>query len=376
MIYFDNAASGPMYPEVWDLVSKAQIENFSNPSSKHILGQELSEKIEEFRSSFLKALGGSRQDEFIFTGSATESNNTVIRGLELKAGDVVLYSRGEHASVTGPVEFLKETLGVLLREFQIETSGSIDLAHFESLLDEKVKLVILTHVNNQSGVINDVLKLSQLVKGKTKAHVHIDAVQSFGKIPLKISAHMDSLSVTSHKMGGPKGVAGLYLKSPVKIKPLLIGGGQEKGLRSGTESYPLILGFHQAMMISLKNRQKNLEKVSSLNQTLTQSLQNINGLQFPFESSKSPYVISFILPGASSDIVLRHLEREGVYVSTTSACSSRIAGFNQSLQSLNIPEKYHKNFLRVSLGVQNTPEEVNGFLVKFRKVWDSLCNHI
>ena len=369
MNYFDHAASTFLYPEVLDSLSSSFKQDFANPSARHVLGQELGEKISLYREDFLRVLGASKIDSFVFTSSATESNNTVIKGLNLKEGDGVLYCRADHPSVTAPVESLSN---VFLREILLNNDGTIELEKFKEALDDKIKLVILSHVNNQSGVIHNIELLAKLVKEKTSAHVHIDAVQSFGKIKIKVTPDIDSVSITSHKIGGPKGVGGFYLKKDHQIKPLLLGGGQEVGLRSSTEAFPLIKSFHLAMKISTTTQEASFDQISGLSDLIKAHLsKSISTIQMPFKGT-SPYIISFILPGVSSDIILRHLEMREVFISSTSACSSKISGKNPTLAAMNIPESLHKNFLRISLGPTTSKEEVENLLREFVSVWDSL----
>lgn len=372
MKYFDYAASSPLYPEVLDILHKAQIEHFANPSAKHQLGHDLHEHINSFRKDFLRILSADQDDFFFFTSSATESNNTVIKGLNLNSGDVILYSPADHASLCAPIEFLANELKLELRILPLDAQGVIDQEKLKRLLDENIKLVTLTHVNNQSGVIQDIDSVSRLIKKCSMAHVHVDAVQSFGKIPCQLNSFIDSLSITSHKIGGPKGVAGLFLKNGHQVKPLLHGGGQENAFRSSTEAYPLILAFHKAMQITQKNLISSLEATAVLNHLIrTQLAQRIPAIQFPFRST-SPYIISLIFPAFSSDIILRHLEQLDIYISSTSACSSRRMGPNLSLWALGIPEKKHKHFLRISLASCSSMSEVEFLIGSFQKIWESL----
>jgi len=370
MNYFDHAASTFLYPEVLEELQSSLKEDFANPSAQHILGHELSEKISFYRQDFLKILGAGKNDSFIFTSSATESNNTVIRGLTFLEGDTILYCRADHPSVTAPIE----NTGVVLKEIILNNDGAINLEKFNEALDTNVKLVVLTHVNNQNGVILDIPLLAKLVKEKTKAHVHIDAVQSFGKIPFKVTSEIDSVSITSHKIGGPKGIAGLYLRNAHSVKPLLLGGGQENGFRSSTESFPLIKAFYKAMKMATSELTASSQKVAQFSELIKKELrQSIPSIQMPFLET-SPYIVSFILPGISSDIILRHLETRDVFISSTSACSSKQSGFNPSLLAMQIPERFHKNFLRVSLGPKTTEEEVKNLLREFVSVWQSVSH--
>lgn len=369
MNYFDHAASTPLYPEVANSLIFSLQQDFANPGAIHLLGQELAEKISQYRVNFLKALDASNNDHFIFTSSATESNNTVIRGLRFLEGDVAVYCSADHPSVTVPVEHLK---GVSLKKIVLEKDGSVDLDLFKNMIDDRVRLVVLTSVNNQSGVINDIDLLAKIVKSQSNAHVHVDAVQSYGKVEFKLSSQIDSASFSSHKIGGPKGIAGLYLKQGHVVEPLLLGGGQEQGLRSSTESYSLISCFHEVMKLVSINEKYSLERTYKYSEMIKKHLQKlIPSLIMPFENT-SPYIVSFILPGISSDIILRHLEMNDVYISSTSACSSKQKGFNPTLFAMNIPEKFHKNFLRISLGPKTTLGEVENLLEVFEKVWESI----
>lgn len=368
MNYFDHAASTPLYPEVLDVLHSSLRSDFANPSAQHILGHDLGESISACREGFLKFLGADKNDSFIFTSSATESNNTVIKGIALTATDSILYCRADHPSLTAPVE----SIGAQLKEILLNNDGTINTESFQAALDSSVKLVVLTHVNNQNGVIQDIESLSKLVKEKTTAHVHIDAVQSFGKISFKVTPAMDSMSITSHKIGGPKGVAGLYLKMGHKVKPLLLGGGQENGFRSSTQSYPLIKAFHQAMKIASAELVSSWQQVNLLSEAIyTQLSKAIPTIQMPFNTT-SPYIVSFILPGISSDILLRHLEMREIFISSTSACSSKLTGVNPTLSAMHISERFHKNFLRISLGPRTTEEEVKILVKEFVSVWDSI----
>lgn len=372
MNYFDHAASTPIYSEVLEVLAKSFKDDFANPNSQHLLGRSLLQKIDEARSYFLKELNVSADNLFIFTSSATESNNTIIHGLELQEGDVVLYSKADHPSLVDPIENLGLKKKIKLLEIPLTSEGIIDEIVLEKLLDENIKLVALTHVNNQSGVISNILKISTIIKEKTKAHIHVDAVQSFSKIAFDFSKCVDSISFTSHKIGGPKGIAGLYIKKGAKVHPLLLGGGQELGMRSSTQSLPLILAFQTAAKISLKQSEESFRKIESAHSSLAAGLLNaIPTIKIPFLNS-SPYILTFILPDLPSDVVLRHLESRGFYLSSTSACSSKIKSKNPTFSALNIPEKFHKNVLRVSFSQATSLESVKLLELAFREVWDEL----
>lgn len=372
MNYFDHAASSVIYPEVVEAICESLKVDFANPSSKHVLGYNQHEQLSAMKNDFLKALEAQPLDHFIFTSSATESNNTLIKGLRLKANSTVIYSPADHPSVVNPVQFMAKKYGLVAKEMKHHLDGPIDRDHLLTLLNEDVSLIIFTHVNSQSGVIEDIEALASLVKKHSKAHVHIDAVQSFGKIKCIFSKNIDSLSIASHKIGGPKGIAGLYVKKNVVLEPILHGGGQEEGLRSGTVAYPLAKGFHLAMKKTIKDRDSSFNKIKELNLEIIEAIKSIiPNAQFTF-SQTSPYIISFVLPKYSSDIILRHLEMKDVFISSTSACSSKIKAYNPSLMALNIPEKFHKHFLRISMSPLTTKEEVLQLTLEMKNVWKTL----
>ena len=372
MQYFDHAASTSLYPEVLDFLRKSLTEDYANPNSKHLLGTNLFKTIESERAYFLTTLNANQNDIFIFTSSATESNNTVIRGFDFNEGDVVMYSKADHPSITVPIESIAKEKKLILKIIKIDKNGNIDLEEFEKLLDMNVKMVLLSQVNNQSGVANEISFMAKLIKNKTKAHVHVDAVQAYSKISCNMSANIDSASITSHKIGGPRGVAGLYLKKNHSIKPLLLGGGQEGGFRASTQSHSLIVAFAKASRISFSKikdaylcNQKNQENIKT-------SLTKIApAIKFPFNNS-SPYILTFILPGIPSDVLLRHLEAKEFYLSSTSACSSKQKGFNPTLAALNIPEVFHKNVIRLSFNQETSIDSVNLLLTAFEEVWKKL----
>ena len=385
MIYLDHAASTPLHPRAYALLSDSLKKDFANPSSIHTLGRSLQKDIERSRRFFLDSLGVGPSDHFIFTSSATESNNTVIRGLQQEGEgggrDVVFYSPADHPSVTRPCETLAASHRgggrILLREIPLK-KGMIDVLALLEQLDERARLVILGHVNSQSGHIHDLFNISQKIKEKApRVWIHGDSAQGYGKFPLK-APYLDSLAVSSHKIGGPKGIAGLYLKARarVRVRPLLEGGGQEGGWRASTLAPSLIFSFEEAARQSLGHWEKNLAHVQRLNDLGQDLLQDIPSIIFPFGRGDhlGPYILMFILPRIPSDILLRHLEREEIFLSSTSACSSRIKGKNPVYSALGIEEKWHKFVLRASFSYQTSENDVRIFCRTLRELYGHLCD--
>lgn len=370
MIYLDHAASTPVLPEALKLLSDSYAQDFANPSAAHRLGRDLGKKLASARENLKALLGSSSQDQLIFCSSATEANNLIVKGLNLRDG-AVLCSEADHPSLIGPVH----ALGADIVSLPLD-SGRITVEKIEPLLTEKVRLVLLSHVNNHSGNIQDIKKISSLIKEKSpRVHIHVDGSQSFTKFPIDLKKWpIDSLALSSHKMGGPRGIAALWLKKGVNLKPFFVGGGQEMNLRPSTEALPLILSFLEASHLALKVSEENLKKVVELSSLLTQQLkERLPGLQFPFETvERSPYITTIIIPGISSDILLRLLEEKDIFVSSSSACSSKIKGHSSVFEALGIPNQFHKNVLRLSIASMTSREEIETFVSSFTAILDEL----
>jgi len=374
MLYLDYAASSPIRESALKILEKSLRENFANPSSAHKLGKDLHRRIESCRERFLEFTGAGSCYRFIFTSSATESNNTIIKGLGLKSGDTIISSSADHPSITAPVEFLRGT-GVNVEELPLGPYGSVQDNALLPMLTKSVKLVLLSQVNNQSGTISDINGLSRIIKNvNPKVHVHVDAAQGFGKIPVSLrEGTIDSLSVSAHKLGAPKGISGLYLHGHSDISPLLAGGGQESGMRSSTQAAPLVFSFHEAVRESIADIEASLSYVTEINRYVRESLkEKINTVSFPFWEKSSPYILTFVLPGISSDIILRHLEQEDIMISSTAACSSRSKGPNAVFKALHLPESVHKFVLRVSFAHITTKQEVQRFCDSTIAIYENL----
>lgn len=375
MLYFDHAASSPLCSEALEVLNKSMLEDFVNPSAAHKWGKDLKEKTDQIRNDFLKRLKAPKGSRFIFTGSASESNNTVIKGMNLKEGDAVYVSLGDHASMVKPVLHLKDK-GIKILELPLNEVGVPDVSLLPEELDKDAKLMLISSVNSQSGGFMDIENFACALKKKSPhIHLHVDAVQALGKFPISLeNGCVDSLAVAAQKMGGPKGVAGLYLGKDVAVVPLIHGGNQEPEVRSSTIAFPMIAAFHKAFEVAEDQRDEVFERVKNLRAKLVQGINKIDEkIEFPFDLEHcSPYIISLLWKGISSDIVLRHLEQKDVAIASTSACSSKIKGDNPTMAALGLPNNVHKFVLRVSIGKSTTDAEVDGFLEKFSEVHSEL----
>lgn len=374
MIYFDYAATTPVCDEALNILNESFRNDFANPHASYSLAKNLNTKLEAKRRELLTLLGANLEDQLVFTSSATEANNMVLQGLALNEGATILNTLADHPSTVKVVDFLSQKYNV--RHFPLKNGGVVDCEALLDLITDDVALVVLTHVNNVNGVITPVGELSQKIKEKNKkCHIHVDAVQSFGKLSLSLkNTNIDSLVISSHKAYGPKGCAALYLKKNVRITPLLIGGGQEGGLRSSTVAYPLVNAFVGAANWCLHNRESKWVEAKKWNLWLREELSKVHkNISFPFSyEDTSPYIIGLIFKGISSDILLRHLEMKEVYVSSSSACSSKIKGQNPTYGAMGIAQSDHKFFMRLSFGDMTTAEDFE----KFVEIFSTVINDI
>ncbi len=370
MIYLDNAASMKMLPNAIEVLERSLLEDFANSSSQHSLGKGIAKKIESCRRDFVHLVDGDEKNNLIFTSSATEGNNQIIRGA--KEGEI-LYCRADHPSVTSPVTNLVNIERI--QEISVGVDGLIEIDKLLQSVNERTSLVILTHVNGQTGIVNDVNYISKKIKEiSSRVHVHVDGVQAFGKISVSLQdGFIDSYAISGHKIGGPKGVAGLFYKKGITLSPLLWGGGQEGGIRSSTVAAPLIFSFAQAARDVVKSVDENLIKIKEINVNLRNEIASC--CQVPFSASQtSPYILTFIVPGISSDILMRHLEREKIFISSKSACSSKVQGKDEVFMALHIDEKFHKNVLRISFSYSSSIEEVKVVSNRMKAIIDELSS--
>ena len=359
MIYFDNSATTKTYDEVAKYVADCSLNMFFNPSSVYAPSIKVKNSLNEARAKMLKILSASSNDNLYFTGSATEANNIILNGLARK-NKKILVSIGEHPSVFETAKNLKNS-GFDVQFVNLTKDGTLDTQHLLELLDDKVGLVSFIHVSNETGAINDIEGISKLIKQKVPTClIHCDGVQAFCKVPVNLSNTLvDAYTISSHKVHGPKGVGAFYLRHGVNLKPSVFGGGQEFNVRPGTENVPGILGFVMASEIMSGNLQKNWEHTSALKLKMIELLNKkctnfvINAEHAP----TSPYVLSVSFEGVKGEVLLHALESHQIYVSTGSACSSKISG-NRILSAMGQTQQDINGNIRISFCESNTLEEV------------------
>ncbi len=375
MLYFDHAAATPLAEGVKSKLIEAFENDFANASSAHRLGREQLQKVEKARFFFTDVLKATDFD-FIFTASATESNNSAIKALSISSSAKIFYSPADHPSLVQPVERL---FGERAFEIPLLANGEIDYLKLSNLVDSTVELLAISQVNNHSGARQDIDRVGAILKSKApKAHLHVDGVQAFGKLPFNLNkSHVDSYSISGHKIAGPKGVAGLYWRKGKPFQPLLEGGGQEMGFRSSTLATPLILAFHHAAQLSLENIEDKFALVQNFSNRVREGLTaGIPSIVFPFATPASPYILTCIIPGLPSDIMMRQLERLGVFVSSNSACSSKISGHSSVYQALGIQEAWHKFVLRFSFSAMQKEEDIDAFISQFVLAYNGISHLI
>lgn len=345
--YLDNAATTKVFDEEFDLMKKNNDEAFFNPSASYSTTLKL---LNEARYQITDILRGGA-GKLYFTSSATESNNTVFQGVHLRAGDVVLISKGEHPSVYNSAHKL-ESKGVVVLDVNLKSDGTVDECHLKSLLSDKVKLVSIIHVSNETGAINDIKGLVSIVKNyNSNILFHSDGVQAFGKIKVNLqSLGVDMYTISSHKIYAPRGIASLWIKNDVVVDPLLYGGGQEEGFRSSTENVAAALAFAYAASKVAKDLKQNNERVLDLKNHFVKKLKESEiskYLKFNSTDDCVPYILSISVSGIKGEVLVRGLEQDKIYISTGSACSSKKAG-NRILESMGVSDSDVVGSVRVS----------------------------
>ena len=359
-VYLDNSATTKPYKEVVDEVSKVMIEYYGNPSSIYSLGVKAKDKLNECKKFIANTINCDR-DEIIFTSSGSESNNFLLKGL-LKENDHLITTKIEHSSILNTCKEL-EGLGVKVTYLDVDCLGRIDINSLKEKIREDTKLVSIMHVNNEIGVVQDIETIGRVIKEVKKDIIfHVDIVQSYGKYSIDVKGwNVDLLSASGHKIHGPRGIGFAYIRKGIFPKPLINGGGQENNLRSGTENLPGACGFAKAAEIIYKNREENFNKVKELKRYFIEKISKIEGviINSPLAEDFSPYVVSLSFYGIRSGKILFYLQEKGIYVSKSSACSSRKLKDSHVLLSINLHPEAIKGSLRVSFSEHNTKEEID-----------------
>lgn len=372
MIFLDNAGTTKMFEECVDVHKYFSCEKFYNPSAMSAESVEVSRLLRETEEYFLKRLD-AKEGNVVFTGCATESNNLAIKG-SLRSGDwEYVFSAGEHPSVYNVAKKL-ELDGYKVHIIPLDKSGKVDLQQLEAVLNSKTRLISVMHVSNETGAINDICAIS-LLKNKycPRAVFHVDGVQGFMKIPFSIKKNaVDLYSFSAHKLHGPKGVAALYVKNKSSLKELFQGGGQQFGLRSGTENISGILQFKKAVEIIDENA--NFQNVSNLKEVFNNALMGVDGLSV-LNFAGSPYIESLVFEGVKGETMLHALNEKGVIVGLGSACSSKKAG-NRVLEEIGIDKDDVISSVRISFNAYQTQDEIVNAANIIKEVYQNIKQRV
>lgn len=374
--YLDNSATTRCTEAVRDIVVRTMMEDFGNPSSKHSKGVEAERYLREARSTIAGTLKVSEK-EIYFTSGATESNNWALIGAAManrRAGMHLITTAVEHAAVLMPMQYLKEQ-GFRVTYLPVDEKGRISLADLEEAICEDTILVSIMYVNNEIGTIEPVAEAAKLIKKKnSRILFHVDAVQAYGKMtiyPKRLG--VDMLSVSAHKIHGPKGIGFLYVNEKVKLHPLILGGGQQKGMRSGTDNVPGAAGLAVAAAEAYAHLEESTVHLLELKKQMMDGLLELS--QKIAENKKSPlppvvihseegeksapHIVSAAFPGVRSEVLLHALEERGIYVSAGSACSSnKKLPVSTVLKELHLRPELLESTLRFSFSRYTTSEEI------------------
>lgn len=374
MIYFDNAATTSMDERLLDVIKEYSCYNFFNPSASYKQGFEVLNIINKSKRQILSILNAGKNDNIIFTGSATEANNLALFGGLTKRYKKVLVSSGEHSSSYRVSQILAE-MGYIVEYIALESDGRLSIEDLKNKLTDDVGLVSFIHVSNETGAINDAKTICEIVKSFNKRIlVHCDGVQAFSKIDVDLNdIGVDLYTISGHKVHGPKGIAGLFVKNSVNLKPILFGGMQQGGLRAGTENIPSIVAF--AEVTKFFDIENNFKKVSSLKQKLLELISKNSNIVVNSNCECSPYIVSLTLKGVNGETIVHILEEKDILISTGSACSSHSKG-NRVLEQMNVKASDVKGSIRVSFGAQNTIEEVESFAEILLREYESLYKKV
>ncbi|MFC1570291.1 cysteine desulfurase family protein [Candidatus Omnitrophota bacterium] len=381
-IYMDNNATTPLHPEVKKTLTKA-MEVFGNPSSLHWFGRDCKQMVEEARQSVASFIG-AEPEEVIFVGSGSEANNTVLSIFSCHPVECDDCRNGRHEIITTTIEHpcimetskCLEMRGTPVKYLKVDETGKIDLDELASSITDKTGLVSVMMANNEIGTIQDIKKIAKIVHEKG-ALFHTDAVQAVGKIPVNvIDLDVDFLTISAHKIYGPKGVGALYIKKGVPFCPMIRGGHQERGRRAGTENTLGILGLGKAVemrKIEMPGEEKRfIEMKAALKKGLEEKIPDLHFNGHPTDSLPNTLNVSF--DGAEGESILLSLDLEGIAVSTGSACASGSLDPSHVLLATGLPIELAHDSIRVSFGRENTMKDVAYFLEKTPAVIERIRN--
>ncbi|BDG37139.1 cysteine desulfurase family protein [Saccharococcus caldoxylosilyticus] len=376
MIYLDNSATTKPFPEVIDSFVTVATKYFGNPSSLHELGMKSERLLTQAREQIAAALK-VKPSEIVFTSGGTEANNFAIKGVAFQyrhRGKHIITTAIEHPSVSEPCQQL-EQLGFEVTYLPVNEHGMVTAEQVKKALREDTILVSVMHVNNEVGAIQPVEEIGALLAHYPKTIFHVDRVQGISKVPLDMKkARIDLCTMSAHKFHGLRGAGILYVRQGIRLSPLLAGGGQEMQLRSGTENVPAIVAMAKALRIALEKYDKQIDYLHEVKQAWLNELKAIPEIQIntPVEHS-APHIINFSLKhGMKPEVFVHELAKSDIFVSTTSACSSKKKAPSKTLLAMGVGEERAESGIRISLSFENTLEEIPLAVAAMKKAIEKL----
>ncbi len=364
-VYFDNSATTQPAPEVVESVNEVLSKYYGNPSSIHGLGVQ-AEKLLRRSTELISEQLGIEENELVFTSGGTESNNLAIKGIAFAyqaRGRHLMTSAVEHSSVYEVCRTLEKHFNFEVTYLPVDRQGRVSAEDVKKAMREDTILVSIMHVNNELGSIQPVEEIGQIVRRFPKAFFHVDDVQGIGKVPLSIrQAHIDLLSLSGHKIHAPKGIGVLFVRKGIELYPLLHGGSQQNAMRSGTENVAGIVAVAKAIRLVKEKEKQHAEHFFQLKQRMVQNLEKLDEVKVnsPLDRrSFAPHIVNVSFPGIKPEVLVHALEEKGIFVSTKSACSSKIEQPSRILQAAGMAREQANSAIRISFSMYNTLEEVD-----------------
>ncbi|AYU55478.1 cysteine desulfurase family protein [Staphylococcus debuckii] len=373
MIYLDNAATTKPAQDVLDTFVKVNQDLYFNPNSPHQAGLQAEQLLQQAKVQIDRILGLENRYDIIFTSGATESNNMALKGAAYNRkpfADEIIVSVIEHASVLEVMRHLEEE-GFKLKYVNVTQEGKIDLEHLKALMSSNVGLVTCMQVNNITGQEQPIADIAKILNDYPKAHFHVDAVQAIGKVPLTFN-RVDSMSFSGHKFNGLKGQGLLLARNIHNLEPVIHGGGQEYGLRSGTVNLPIDIAIVKALKQAVQQRDTLNSRLHQYNNELRTFLHAFRGVKINSPENSAPHILNVGFDGVKGEVLVNAFSKQNVMLSTTSACSSKRGHLNEVLLSMGVSESQIEGSIRISMGALTSEADIQGFKTAFEKVYEEM----
>lgn len=363
-VYLDNSATTRCFDQVAELTAKVMTQDYGNPSSMHLKGVDSEKYLRHAREVIAKNLKVNEK-EILFTSGGTESDNLALIGTAFanqRAGRHLITTQIEHPAILQTMQYL-EKQDFEVTYLPVDANGQVKLEELQRALRKDTILVSIMHTNNEIGSLQPIAEAGEIIKRFNPSIVfHVDAVQGYGKFRIQPKRmNIDLLSVSAHKIHGPKGIGFLYINEKIKIHPIIWGGGQQKGMRSGTENVPAIAGMALAIETIYKNLDEEIDKLYQLKQRFIEGAQKIEDVKINGLTGRdsAPHVVSLSVRGVRSEVLLHALEDKGIYVSAGSACASNKPSISATLQAIGVEKDLLDSTIRFSFSIFTTPEEID-----------------